>query len=216
MLQNPSSEYYWFQHVFSPFLTHTVDLPPHVMYILIMLGKILCPPDPMSYLCSLVLRIWISLWRREGSAGMGMWNAPMVLLGQPLTYKLVESMGLGGQRWQWSSWQRGIAERGCSWLSTLMIDIPGDLIWCEICHACSKPATWKGVHWCGCCPCICMLIKNLMMMMMMLGFNDSSTLLGHFVLSPREREKRDSRGNEREGQGRKRNRKKSEETEEEI
>ena len=47
----------------------------------------------------------------------------------------------------------------------------------------------------------------------MLGFNDMSTLVGHFVLSPREREKRDRR-NEREGQGRKRNRNESEETEE--
>ena len=49
----------------------------------------------------------------------------------------------------------------------------------------------------------------------MLGFNDMSTLLGHFVLSPREREKRDridSRGDER--QGRKKNRNVSEETEE--
>ena len=43
----------------------------------------------------------------------------------------------------------------------------------------------------------------------MLGFTDTSTLEGHFVSSPREREKRDrreSRGDEREGQGRKRNR----------
>ena len=49
----------------------------------------------------------------------------------------------------------------------------------------------------------------------MLGFNDTSTLEGHFVSSPREREKRDrreSRGDEREGQGRKRNRNESEET----
>ena len=40
----------------------------------------------------------------------------------------------------------------------------------------------------------------------MLGFNDTSTLVGHFVLSPRDREKsdrRDSRRDEREGQGRK-------------
>ena len=41
-----------------------------------------------------------------------------------------------------------------------------------------------------------------------------STLVGHFVSSPRERKKRDSRGDEREGQGRKRNRNESEETEE--
>ena len=38
----------------------------------------------------------------------------------------------------------------------------------------------------------------------MLGFTDMSTLVGHFVSSPREREKRDSsRRDEREGQGRK-------------
>ena len=35
-----------------------------------------------------------------------------------------------------------------------------------------------------------------------LGFTDMSTLVGRFVLSPREREKRDRRGDEREGQGR--------------
>ena len=47
------------------------------------------------------------------------------------------------------------------------------------------------------------------------GFNVTSTLVGHFVSSPREREKRDrrdSRGDEREG--RKRNRNENEETEE--
>ena len=22
-------------------------------------------------------------------------------------------------------------------------------IWCEICHACSKPVAWKGIHCCG-------------------------------------------------------------------
>ena len=51
----------------------------------------------------------------------------------------------------------------------------------------------------------------------MLGFNDTSTIEGHFVLSPREREKRDrrdNRGDEREEQGRKRDRNESKETEE--
>ena len=40
----------------------------------------------------------------------------------------------------------------------------------------------------------------------MLGFNDTSTLVSYFVSSLREREKRgrrDSRGDEREGQGKK-------------
>ena len=43
-------------------------------------------------------------------------------------------------------------------------------IWCEICHVCHKPATWKGTHWCGCCLCTCIIIKKLMMMMMMMPF----------------------------------------------
>ena len=54
-------------------------------------------------------------------------------------------------------------------------------------------------------------------LLIVLGFNDTSTLKGHFVSSPREREKRDrrdSRRDEREGQGRKRNRSESEEIEE--
>ena len=46
-----------------------------------------------------------------------------------------------------------------------------------------------------------------------LGINDTSTLVGHFVLSTGEREKRNSR-DKREGQGRKRNRNEREETEE--
>ena len=45
-----------------------------------------------------------------------------------------------------------------------------------------------------------------------LGFNDTSTLVDHFVASPKDR--RESRGDERERQGRKRNRNESEETEE--
>ena len=40
-----------------------------------------------------------------------------------------------------------------------------------------------------------------------------STLVGHFVSSPIEKEKRDRRDSRREGQGRKRNRNESEETE---
>ena len=91
--------------------------------------KTLSPPGPMSYLCGLALRIWTSFWRREDSNGMDMWNAPMVQSRQPLTYSLMASVGLGGPRWHGSSWQRGIAESGSSQLSTLMIDVPGDLVW---------------------------------------------------------------------------------------
>ena len=60
-------------------------------------------------------------------------------------------------------------------------------------------------------------LKSVFFFLIVLGFNDTSTLEGHFVSSPREREKRDrreSRGDEREEQRRKRNRNESEETEE--
>ena len=53
--------------------------------------------------------------------------------------------------------------------------------------------------------------------LIVLGLNDMSTLVGHFVSSPRERENRDrqeSRGDEREGQARKRKMNETEETEE--
>ena len=39
--------------------------------------------------------------------------------------------------------------------------------------------------------------------LIVLGFNDMLTLVGHFVSSPREKEKRDRRRDERGGQGRK-------------
>ena len=51
--------------------------------------------------------------------------------------------------------------------------------------------------------------------LIVLGFNYSSSLVGHFVSSHREREKGDGRissGDERDRQGRKRNRNESEET----
>ena len=131
--------------------------------------KPLSPSGPVSYLCSLALRIWTSSWRRKCFTGMDKWNAPMVQSRQPVTYRFVESVGLGGPRWHGSKWQRDGRVEALRELelSTLMLDTPGDLMWL-ICPACSKPATWKGAHWCGCCPCTCMFIKNLMMMLMMM------------------------------------------------
>ena len=89
----------------------------------------LSPPGSMGYLRGLALRIWTSFWKREGSAGMDMWNAPMVQSRQPFAYRLRESVGLRGPRWHGSSWQCGIAESGSSRLSTHMIEIRGDLVW---------------------------------------------------------------------------------------
>ena len=46
----------------------------------------------------------------KDSDGTDMWNAPMVQSRQPLTYRLMESVGLGGPRWHGSSWQRDCRE----------------------------------------------------------------------------------------------------------
>ena len=57
--------------------------------------------------------------------------------------------------------------------------------------------------------------STLVISLIVLGFHDTSNLVGHFVWSSRERvkrDRRDSRRDEREGQGRKRNRNESEET----
>ena len=91
--------------------------------------KTLPPSGPLSYLRGSALKTWTSYWKREGSTGMDMWNASTVQSRHPLTYRLMESVGLRGPRWLGSSWQRGIAESESSQLSTLMIETPGDLMW---------------------------------------------------------------------------------------
>ena len=78
---------------------------------------------------------------------------------------LMESIGLGGPRWQGSSWQRGIVDNGSSQLSSLMIDPPGDLVWDLPCV--QQASYLEEGHWCGCCSCTCTLIKNPVMMMLM-------------------------------------------------
>ena len=65
---------------------------------------------------------------------------------------------------------------------------------------------------------VCSVSRSLILIIHCVEFNDTSTIVGHFVSSPREREKRDrrdSRGDEREGQGREKMNE-SEETEEII
>ena len=57
------------------------------------------------------------------------WYGRLECSHQPVTYRLMENLGLGGQRWHRSSWQRGIAESGSSRVSTLMIETHGDLVW---------------------------------------------------------------------------------------
>ena len=127
--------------------------------------KTLSPPDPMNYLRGLALKIWTSFWRREGSAGMDMCNTPMVQSRQLLTYRLMESVGLGGPRWHGSSWQTGtgIAKSGSSRLLTLMTDIPGDLVWDLPCMQQASYLEGGPLMWM--LPCAWMLIKNQMMMM---------------------------------------------------
>ena len=63
---------------------------------------------------------------------------------------------------------------------------------------------------------ISFLLSCFIFLLTVLGFNDTSTLVGHFVSSPREREKRDRRDirHDREGQRRKRKMNEIKETEE--
>ena len=126
--------------------------------------KMLSPPGPMSNLRGLALRIRTSFWRSEGSAGMDMWIAPMAqsIARRPnMTWKQLTERDC--REWKLSAinphdrnmWRSGVP----SWQKYVEI-------WCEIYHVCSKPAIWKGAHWCGWCLCTCTLIKNLIMIMM--------------------------------------------------
>ena len=61
--------------------------------------------------------------------------------------------------------------------------------------------------------CAVIRLNTVNIFLIVLGFNNTSTLVGHFVSSPRDREKRhrrDSRGDKREGQGITRNRNENE------
>ena len=57
------------------------------------------------------------------------------------------------------TWKQ-LTERDCREWKLSAINPHDREIWCEICLECSKPAIWKGAHWCGCCPCTCTLIKK--------------------------------------------------------
>ena len=61
---------------------------------------------------------WESWPHSEGEKAPLVWTCgTLVQFEQPFTYRLRESVGLGGPRWHGSSWQRGIAESGSSPLS---------------------------------------------------------------------------------------------------
>ena len=70
---------------------------------------------------------------------MDMWNFPTVRLRQPLTYRLLEKRWPGRPKMTWKQ----LTERDCreSKLSAINPDDRDLEIWCEICHACSKPVT---------------------------------------------------------------------------
>ena len=83
--------------------------------------KTLSPQDPLSLLSA----YWGS---EEGLAGMDMWLTSMVQSRQPWHTGWWKAWAWD-VRWHGSSWQREIAESGSFRLSTLMIDILGDLTW---------------------------------------------------------------------------------------
>ena len=108
---------------------------------------------------------------------MDTWNTPTVQSRQPSTYRLMESVGLGGPRWLGGSWQRGNAESGSSRLSTLMIETPGDLVWDLPCLQQASYLEGGTLMWI--LPLTCILIKNPMMMMMMMTNNLDPEKVAH-------------------------------------
>ena len=74
----------------------------------------------------------------------------------------IQIVGKRGPRRPKMTWKQ-LTERDCREWKLSAID-PHDRhleIWCQICHVCSKPVIWKGVHCCGYCPSTCMLIKKI-------------------------------------------------------
>ena len=116
--------------------------------------------DPISYLCGLALRIWTLFWRRED-----WWYGHVERSNGAV--KTAFDIQVDGKREPGRpkmTWKQ-LTERDCREWKLSAINPHDrrtwyDVIWCESCHACSKPAIWKGVHWCGCWPCTCTLIKN--------------------------------------------------------
>ena len=115
--------------------------------------KTLSISGPLSYLCGLALRIWTSFWRREGSAGMDIWNAAVVQSRQPVI-QVDGKHGPGRDCREQTLSAIGPYDKH-TWRSGVRYAM----------NAASQLSGMGGAHWCGCCACTCTLIKNLMMMM---------------------------------------------------
>ena len=72
---------------------------------------------------------------------MDMWNAPMVQPRQP-DIQVDGKHGPGRPKITWKQ----LRERDCREWKLLAIDPHDRHTWCEICDACSKPATWNRAH----------------------------------------------------------------------
>ena len=123
--------------------------------------KTLPTSGPLSYLHGSALKTRTSSWKRE---------APLVwthgMLQRCSQDSLWHTDCWKGWAWEAQDDLEAADREGLQRAEALSYQPSGWRhmeIWCEICHACSKPVTWMGAHCCGYCPCTCMLIKNLMM-----------------------------------------------------
>ena len=57
----------------------------------------------------------------------------------------IQDDGKHGPGWPQMTWKQ-LTERDCREWKLSAIDPHDRYTWCEICHECSKPATWKGAH----------------------------------------------------------------------
>ena len=114
--------------------------------------KTLSPPDPMSHLRGLVLRIWTSFWRREGSAGIDLWNAPMV---QSTAFD-IQGDGKSGHG------RKQLTERDCREWKLSAVDPYDRHTWRSVVRSAIRAASQllEGAYLCGCYRCTCTLIRN--------------------------------------------------------
>ena len=98
---------------------------------------------------------------------MDTWNAPTVQSRQPLIYRLMEGVRLGGPRLTWNQ----LTERDRREWKLSAINPHDSDTWRSGVNSAMRAASQlpgRGAHCCGYGPCTCTLIKNPMLLMMMM------------------------------------------------
>ena len=117
--------------------------------------KKLSPPDPMSYLCDLALRIRTAFWRRKRWYGHVERSSGAVKTAFDI--QVDGKRGPGRPKMTWKQ----LTGRDCREWKLSDIKPHDRRTWRSGVRSAMRAASQlsgRGAHWCGCC--ICMLIKN--------------------------------------------------------